>query len=57
MTERRRKSASIGSTLDAFLKEEGTYEATEAIAIKRVLARQIEQAMHAKQLNCDSAFI
>jgi len=35
----------IGSSFDDFLKEEGRYEHTQARAIKRVLAWQIEQAM------------
>ncbi len=35
----------LGSSLEAFLREEGTYEETTARAIKRVLARQIAKAM------------
>lgn len=35
----------LGSSFEAFLREEGTYEETTARAIKRVLARQITQAM------------
>ena len=35
----------LGSSFEDFLREEGTYEKTTARAIKRVLARQIEQAM------------
>ncbi len=35
----------LGSSFEAFLREEGTYEDTTARAIKRVLARQIAQAM------------
>jgi antitoxin HicB len=42
------QKGTIGSTLDDFLKEEGTYESTQAVAIKRVLAWQIAQTM-AKQ--------
>lgn len=34
-----------GSTFDSFLEEEGIREPTEAVAIKRVLAWQLEQAM------------
>jgi hypothetical protein len=33
----------IGSSFDDWLREEGTYEETTAVAIKRVLARQITQ--------------
>lgn len=45
-----RKQGAIGSTFDDFLKEDGTYEATQAVAIKRVLAWQIEQAMKDQRL-------
>ncbi|MFQ5955089.1 MAG: helix-turn-helix domain-containing protein [Kiloniellales bacterium] len=41
MTDKR----NLGSSFENFLREEGTYEQTTARAIKRVLARQIEQAM------------
>ena len=37
--------AKIGSSFDDFLKGEGTYEAVTALAVKRVLTWQIEQAM------------
>ena len=40
-----KKKGRVGSSLDAFLKAEGQYEDTQAVAIKRVLAWQIEQAM------------
>ncbi len=51
MTKRSAKKAGIGSALDDFLKEEGTYEATQAVAIKRVLAWQIEHAMKEKHIS------
>lgn len=35
----------IGSTFDSWLRAEGIYEQTTAVAIKRVLARQVEAAM------------
>ena len=38
-----------GSTFDSFLDEEGFREEVEAIAIKRVLAWQLEQAMRKQQ--------
>ena len=50
MTKRHRKKGSIGSAFDEFLKEEGAYEATQAIAIKRVLAWQIEKAMKERHI-------
>ena len=41
---RKRKDYS-GSSFDSFLDEEGIREEVEAVAIKRVLAWQLEQAM------------
>jgi len=40
----------IGSFLDSFLAEEGSLEETTEVAIKKVLAWQIEQAMTEKAL-------
>jgi len=45
MRKRTTRKVGIGSAFDDFLKDEGTYEATQSIAIKRVLAWQIEKAM------------
>ena len=45
------KNSNIGSSFDDFLREEGIYEETTAIAIKRVLARQIAQQMEAQKLS------
>jgi hypothetical protein len=43
---KRRKIANhTGSTFDSFLDEEGIREEVEAVAIKRVLAWQLEKAM------------
>ena len=39
------------STLDDFLAGEGKLEAFQAMAIKEVLARQIEEAMKAEKLS------
>jgi predicted XRE-type DNA-binding protein len=50
MRKRTTKKAGIGSTFDNFLKDEGTYEATQSVAIKRVLAWQIEKAMKKQRL-------
>jgi antitoxin HicB len=41
----RKKMDHSGSTLDSFLEEEGIRDEVEAVAIKRVLAWQLEQAM------------
>ncbi len=38
-----------GSTFDSFLEQEGIREEVEAAAIKRVLAWQLQQAMHEQQ--------
>jgi antitoxin HicB len=38
-----------GSTFDSFLEEEGIRGEVEAVAIKRVLAWQLEQAMQEQQ--------
>ena len=35
----------VGSSFDDFLKQEGDYETAQAVAIKRVLAWQIQKAM------------
>jgi len=44
------KKKNIGSTFDSWLREEGLYEEVSANAIKRVVARQVEDAMKEKQL-------
>jgi antitoxin HicB len=38
-----------GSTFDSFLEQEGIREEVEAIAVKRVLAWQLEEAMRKQQ--------
>jgi len=48
MTE---KKGHVGSSFDDFLKEEGACEETSSIAIKRVLAWQLEQAMEKNHLS------
>jgi antitoxin HicB len=40
----------LGQSFDDFLKEEGIFEETQAIAIKRVMAMQIEDAMKAQSI-------
>lgn len=44
-----RKTDHSGSTFDSFLDQQGIREEVEAVAIKRVLAWQLEQAMHEQQ--------
>ncbi len=50
MNTRKTKSVYIGSSFDDYLKEEGILEQAEAVAIKRVIAHQIEEAMLSKKL-------
>lgn len=45
------KKRHIGSGFDDFLRDEGIAEEVEGIAVKRVLAWQIEQAMQAQGLS------
>jgi antitoxin HicB len=45
----RKKMDHSGSTFDSFLEEEAIREEVEAVAIKRVLAWQLEQAMQEQQ--------
>jgi antitoxin HicB len=47
--KKRKKMDHSGSTFDSLLEEEGIREAVEAVAIKRVLAWQLEQAMQDQQ--------
>lgn len=44
------KKQNIGSDLDEFLGEEGMLEAVTAVAVKRVIAWQIEQEMAAQKI-------
>ncbi len=44
-------SKAIGSSFDAFLQEEGIYEAVQVAALKKVLAFQIDQAMKAQKVS------
>jgi DNA-binding Xre family transcriptional regulator len=45
------KKGRVGSSFEDFLKEEGVLEETNAIAVKRVLAWQLEQMMEEKQVS------
>jgi len=44
------KKKNIGSTFGSWLREEGLYEKVSAVAIKRVVARQVQAAMQQKRL-------
>jgi antitoxin HicB len=48
---KRKRNPHIGSSLDDFLKEEGIFEETRAIAIKETLAWQVQQAMDAGKIS------
>ena len=41
----------LGSSIDDFLREEGIFEATQAQAIKEVVAWQLAQAMKKKRIS------
>jgi antitoxin HicB len=49
LKKRREVTDHSGSTFDSFLEEEGIREEVEAVAIKRVLAWQLLQAMQDQQ--------
>ena len=44
-------SKHIGSSLDDFLKEEGIYEETQALAIKEVVVWQLVEAMEKQSMS------
>lgn len=46
----RKDNPHIGSDSDAFLSAEGLYDETQAIAVKRVLAHDLERGMRRAQL-------
>lgn len=45
------KHPNIGSSLDDFLKQEGSYEDAEGRAIKEVIAGQLAEAMKKQSLS------
>ena len=45
------KKGPVGSSFEEYLAEQGILEDTTAVAVKRVLAWQLEQAMEKKQLS------
>ena len=46
-----KKKATVGSSLDDFLMEQGTLDETTAVAVKRVLAWQLKQAMEKEKMS------
>lgn len=49
-----RKKGRIGSSFEDYLAGQGTLEATRAVAVKRVLAWQLAQAMERRQMSKSS---
>jgi DNA-binding phage protein len=45
-----KRNPHIGSDFDDFLKEEGIFDDAQAVAVKRVVAHQLERGMKAKHL-------
>ena len=45
------KEKNVGSTLESFLKEEGNYEKSQAIAIKRVISWQLQETMKKQHIS------
>ena len=50
MSNNKREIDYSGSSFDEFLREEGILEETEAVAIKRVIAWQLQQGMRQKHI-------
>ena len=50
MKTTRKANRHIGSDFDEFLREEGLYDQTQAVAVKRVLAYELERNMQRAQL-------
>ena len=46
-----KKTGTIGSSFDSFLKQDGTYEEVTARAIKRALARQLDDLMKREEIS------
>jgi antitoxin HicB len=48
---KRQTKSRIGSSFDDFLKDEGVYNELETVAVKRVIAWQLEEAMKARRMS------
>ena len=51
MRQKQKNIDHSGSSFDDFLREEGTLEEAEAVAIKRVIAWQLQQEMQRKRIS------
>jgi antitoxin HicB len=49
--KRKNQKSRMGSNVDDFLKQEGIFEATQAQAIKEVVAWQLDQAMKKQKIS------
>ena len=47
----KKKPGRVGSSFEDYLKEEGTRDETNAVAVKRVVAWQLAQAMEREQIS------
>lgn len=47
----RKTRGHVGSSFSSFLKQEGTYAETSAVAIKRVIAWQLQEAMRKQSVS------
>lgn len=47
---KKRKNPHIGSSFESYLEEEGIRDEVEAVAIKRILARKVAEAMKTEGL-------
>ena len=47
----RKKKGHVGESFETYLKEQGTLAETTAVAVKRVLAWQLQQAMTEQQIS------
>lgn len=47
----KKKSSRLGSSLDDFLKSEGNFEKFQAVAIKEVIAWQLQKAMETNKMS------
>ena len=45
-----KRNPHVGSPLDDFLREDGSYDTVQAIAVKRALAFQLEESMRKARL-------
>jgi len=52
--KKKKKNPHIGTSLDDFLKEDGTYDEITALVIKEKIAYQLKQRMAAKKISINT---